>query len=196
MAVRGNIGEVFQPFVGACGRLGAEEPYRSTVRSCPWNGHIRETGFSVIDYIEWFLERYEHVTPSRLIGELRFEWEMAERVILQAQRTRKLELHAYSYQECPSVGRVFDCGRCHTRSDAYIMEDVSGIDFAVVAVLVAQVAVPRILRDAIVEIEASNAHSALFSCLEGTHGSVGLCYLAQLVVYPEASFYPHTDRGG
>ena len=194
MAVRGNIGEVFRPFVGACGRLGAEEPYRSPVRFRPWNGHIRETGCSVIGYIEWFLERYAHVTPSRLIGELRFEWEMTEWVILRAERTRKLELSAYAYQDCPRGGRVFDCGSCDARSDAYVMEDVSGLDFEVVAVLVAQVAVPRLLRDAIIEIEASNARSACFSCRGGTHRSVGLCYLAQLVVYPDASFHPHTRR--
>ena len=181
MAVRGNIGEVFHPFVGACGRLGAEEPYRSPVCFWPWNHHIRESDCSVIRYIEWFLETYEHVSQSRLIGELRFEWEMTEWVILRAERTRKLELHAYSYQDCPRGGRVFDCGSCDARSDAYVMEDVSGIDFEVVAVFVAK-------------IEASNARSAFFSCLGGTHRSVGLCYLAQLVVYPEASFHPHTRR--
>ena len=50
-------------------------------------------------------------------------------MILRAERTRKLELHAYSYQDCPRGGRVFDCGSCDARSDAYAMEDVSGIDF-------------------------------------------------------------------
>ena len=129
-----------------------------------------------------------------LSGELRDEWEMAEWVILRAERTRKLELHAYSYEDCPGGGRVFDCGLCEARSDAYDMKEVSGMDFEVVGVLVAQVAVPRLLRDAIVEIEAFNASSAFFSCDGGTHRSVGLCYLAQLVVYPEASFYPHTPR--
>ena len=194
MAVCGHTGQTFHPFVGACGRLGADEPCRSPMCFRPWKGHIRENDSSVIGYIEWFLERYENVTQSRLIGELRVEWKMAEWVILRAERNRKLELHAYSYQECPRGGRVFDCGSCDARSDAYAMEEVSGIDFEVVAVLVAQVAVPRLLRDAIVEIEASNARSAVFSCLGGTHRSVGLCYLAQLVVYPDASFYPHTRR--
>ena len=152
----------------------------------PWNHHIRENDCSVIRYIEWF-------NPC-LSGELLFEWEMTEWVIRRAERTRKLELHAYAYQDCPRGGRVFDCGSCDARSDAYVMEDVSGLDFEVVAVLVAQVAVPRLLRDAIIEIEASNARSAFFSCRGGTHRSVGLCYLAQLVVYPEASFHPHTRR--
>ena len=160
----------------------------------PWKGHIRENDSSVIGYIEWFLESYKNVTQSRLSDELRVEWKMAEWVILRAETTRKLELHAYSYQECPTGGRVFDCRSCDARSDAYTMEEVSGIDFEVVAVLVAQVAVPRLLREAIIEIEASNARSAFFSCLGGTHRSVGLCYLAQLVVYPDASFHPHTRR--
>ena len=168
------------------GRLGAVEPDRSPVCFWPWNHHIRENDCSVIRYIEWF-------NPC-LSGELLFEWEMTEWVIRRAERTRKLELHAYSYQDCPRGGRVFDCGSCDARSDAYVMEDVSGLDFEVVAVLVAQVAVPRLLRDAIIEIEASNARSACFSCRGGTHRSVGLCYLAQLVVYPEASFHPHTRR--
>ena len=74
------------------------------------------------------------------------------------------------------------------------MKDVTGLDFEVLAVLAAQVAVPRLLRDAIIEIETSNARSAYFSCHGGTHRSPGVIQFLQLAVYTNASFRPHTRR--
>ena len=74
------------------------------------------------------------------------------------------------------------------------MSDVTGMDFRVLQCLIGQSNVAKFIQDVVLKIEAFELARVTFTCDGGTHRSVGVCNLLILLVYPNATFRPHTKR--
>ena len=89
---------------------------------------------------------------------------------------------------------IIDCNNCDARSNDYHMSDVTGMDFRVLQCLIGQSNVAKFIQDVVLKIEAFELARVTFTCDGGTHRSVGVCNLLILLVYPNATFRPHTER--
>ena len=76
----------------------------------------------------------------------------------------------------------------------YDMRDVTGIDFALQAVLVCQTFTPEILQDACKEIEVKNLSTFTLVCMHATHRSVACAVLLAMLAYPNALIRFSTKR--
>ena len=115
-------------------------------------------------------------------------------VIRRATRLRPVTLHAYREADLPRDETVFDCTACDARSSNYNMSDVTGLDFQVLQCLIGQSTIAQLVHDAVLRIETFDLRRVSFTCHGGTHRSVGVCYLVNLLAYPDATVHPHTRR--
>ena len=76
----------------------------------------------------------------------------------------------------------------------YDMSTITGIDFMVQAVIVAQPACIEALHDAVRQIETHNHNEFAFVCHGATHRSVACCILLAQLVYPYAQVCLSTRR--
>ena len=74
------------------------------------------------------------------------------------------------------------------------MPEVTGLDFCVVGTLLEQKPVPSKLRDIVIAIETFSMDKVNLVCAGGTHRSVAMASVLMLTAYPQAVFFPHTER--
>ena len=79
-------------------------------------------------------------------------------------------------------------------SGAGNLKHLTGCDFAVMARLAGQQSTAIALRLAMLQIELQELPEIAFTCLGGTHRSVGCACLLAIVFYPEAHLVFHTDK--
>ena len=103
-------------------------------------------------------------------------------VVSQANYDREVELHAYSERERLS-GSIFQCTAFDARSLHYNMEDVTGLNYPVIATLLNQKAFAAALRELIIEIETFSMNKVNLVCAGGTHRSVGTALILMLTTF-------------
>ena len=111
--------------------------------------------------------------------------------------TRSIRLHAYAEDCAPSIvafinlnTRGLDCRANHM----YRMQEVTGLNFAVQAVLVTQSETAMVLLDACLSIEAHGLTDFAFVCRGGTHRSVACCVLLAALIYQNSEVCLNTRR--
>ena len=107
-----------------------------------------------------------------------------------------LLIHAYRQSELPAGLQYVDVhsGIPCTAMSAGNLACMTGCDFAVMACLASQQSVAVALRLAILQTEMQGLREIAFTCLGGTHRSVGCACLLAAVFYPEAHLMFHTRR--
>lgn len=76
----------------------------------------------------------------------------------------------------------------------YHMSEVSGVAFAVQAVLLSQRLTPEIMNEAMQVIEMNGLEAFSFLCAHATHRSRGCALLLETFLYPRARITFSTDR--
>jgi hypothetical protein len=181
-----------RPFSGMPHRLGGQQPVAQTpsqefqLPSC-----VLCDGADVYPYLQWFASRYG---SSPLGPVAREDWDKSAWVFRQARHDRPLRIHAFRSQDWQGQFASLDCTALEARSHTYDIGSVTGLDFEVLAALVEQREMPRLLREAVMLIEAQGLDEIAFLCDGGTHRSLGCCMLLAALVYKLASVCPHTSR--
>ena len=157
---------------------------------------------TVIEYLQWFTMRYQTEFDSKTLA----EWNQTE-MIFNAIHSRRdsvqretgrgpLQIHAYPHDALPHRLQYIDVdtGIPCTAMGAGNLKYLTGCDFAVMARLTSQQSTAIALRLAMLQVELQGLFEIAFTCLGGTHGSVGCACLLAVVFYPEAHLVFHTDR--
>ena len=144
-------------------------------------------------HIMWYVSRYS----LRMELEAREVWNTLAVESRQYRSDQPLRLYAVAGdfpipQGMPSID-------VHRRgitvlSSLYSINDVTGIDFEVQAVLVVQKATALALLDVCRQVEASDSRHFVFVCHGGTHRSVGCSILLATLVYQKAVTVFTTNR--
>ena len=157
---------------------------------------------TVMEYLQWFTVRYQTEFDSKTLA----EWNQTE-MIFNAIDSRRdsvqretgrgpLQIHAYPHDALPHRLQYIDVdtGIPCTAMGAGNLKYLTGCDFAVMARLTSQQSTAIALRLAMLQIELQGLLEIAFTCLGGTHRSVGCACLLAVVFYPEAHLVFHTDR--
>ena len=157
---------------------------------------------TVMEYLQWFTVQYQTEFDSKTLA----EWNQTE-MIFNAIRSRRdsvqtetgrgpLQIHAYRHAALPHRLQYIDVdtGIQCTAMGAGNLNYLTGCDFAVMARLMSQQSTAIALRLAMLQIELQGLPEIAFTCLGGTHRSVGCACLLAVVFYPEAHLVFHTDR--
>ena len=157
---------------------------------------------TVMDYLQWFSWRYQTEFDSRALA----EWNQTESTFkaicsrqgrFQMETVRRhLQIHAYPRAALPPALQYIDVDtgiQCTTHG-AGSLHHLTGCDFDVMARLTGQQSTAIALRLAMLQIEMQELQEIAFTCLGGTHRSVGCACLLAIVFYPEANLVFHTDK--
>ena len=157
-------------------------------------------------HLEWYVSRFGLQMEAGAME----AWEMLAEASRHYQKTRLLRLYAFAQDSAPpgvAMVNVHDRGLNARCNRMYCMQEVTGLDFRVQAVLIAQKETASVLLDACRLIEAQSSgedawwrrrHSRpadfCFVCLGGTHRSVGCCVLLAALIYQNAEVILTTRR--
>ena len=135
----------------------------------------------------------QHALEAEMVGDLKTEWLQTSWIVSCAKHHRVVNLHAVPEEE-PIRGAKFFCTALDARAASYDMREVTGLDKCVLLTLIKQKMFPMKLREIIIAIEGLSLDHINLVCAGGTHRSVATAYALMLLVYPNARFYPHTER--
>jgi hypothetical protein len=129
-------------------------------------------------------------------------WRIATDAFDKVREGRKICLSAYATSDLPQRLSAQSVDLCSTfepdarpQNHEYKMEDVTGLDRAVMCTLILQEDTANALTWAASLIEEDEKLSELaFTCTGGTHRSVALCCLLSMFAYPNAEIRLTTRR--
>jgi hypothetical protein len=159
------------------------------------------TDGEIVGFVQWYMDYVQlHMSPETLEA-----WKKLETCFWapsMVDRRRALDIYVLAKKNSPllrdantpSVVDVHDRGLDARASTLYNMSDVTGIDFALQAVLVCQTCTPEILIDACREIETGNLFTFTLVCSHATHRSVACAVLLAILAYPNAQICFSTSR--
>ena len=166
-------------------------PERPLVRTFEVPGTWLRGDQTIRDHIRWYAERYDvHLDDTTLRN-----WGYLDECAKDAQR--ELTLCAYAEDNLPWLpsGSIINVARSlNGQSNKYRMQDVTGVNFCVQAVVAAQQNTPILLLHAVYHIECTKDIEFAFACSHGTHRSVALAFLLKTLVYPNATILLTTRR--
>ena len=128
-------------------------------------------------------------------------WERLSCKLSTVCRRRELLLYAFRQDAVPDgfqdASMSVDVHRMGVSAYArswYALEDVTGLDFEVLAVILTQVRTACALLAACQAIEAHDRYEFAFVCHGATHRSVGCCVLLAAIIYSDAIVVLTTAR--
>ena len=157
----------------------------------------RNTDEPPLAYVLWFMHRY----GLQLEPGARACWERLSCKLSTVCRGRELLLYAFRQDAVPDgfqdASMSVDVDRMGVSAYArswYALEDVTGLDFEVLAVILTQVRTACALLAACQAIEAHDRYEFAFVCHGATHRSVACCVLLAAIIYSDATVVLTTAR--
>jgi hypothetical protein len=150
---------------------------------------------NAVDFVQWYMDFIGETMPASTLS----EWQILAEVIPHAVQDRRLTIHVLA-EDSARLARMENVINVHARGlDAhapslYEMHQVTGIDFAVQAVLVRQALTPELIYEACRTVERGNCSSFAFVCAHATHRSCGCAVLLAILVYHDARIIFSTRR--
>ena len=148
-------------------------------------------------FVLWFMHRY----GLQLEPGAQACWECLSCKLSTVCRGRELLLYAFrqdavpdSFQDASMSVDVHRMGVSAYARSWYALEDVTGLDFEVLAVILTQARTACALLDACQAIEAHDRYEFAFVCHGATHRSVGCCVLLAAIIYSDAIVVLTTAR--
>ena len=151
----------------------------------------------ILQYVGWYMFRFGYHMPTAT-GEA---WSKIDTKIAFMKQERPLTIHVLAEDSAsPLLNNAFRSINVHTRGLnahapwAYNMEEVTGIDLLVQAVLVRQPATAEVILDACRFIELQELDTFAFICKGATHRSCCCAILLASLVYRCARIVFSTGR--
>ena len=154
-------------------------------------------GGNVTDFVGWYVRRFEqHMTASTYAA-----WVQLERYLPFVRKERPLVIcimaedsRSLLLANMHATIKVHERGLEARAPHLYNMGEVTGVDFAVQAVLVGQEITPVMLLEACRSIETRDLRDFTFVSRHATHGSCGCAVLLAILVYHNACIIFQTSR--
>ena len=143
------------------------------------------------------LKWYAHHFSLNMEAGAMAAWKMLADESRSYHTARSLRLYAYAQDATPpgvAMINVHDRGLNAHCNHLYRMREVTGVDFAVQAVLITQKETAIVLLDACRLIETRGLADFCFECHGGTHRSVGCCVLLAALIFQNCEVVFTTRR--
>ena len=147
----------------------------------------------MLTHLEWYARRFGLDMEAGAME----AWKMLEDQPRRQRKTRPLRLYAFAQDSTPpgvAMINVHDRGLNARCNHLYRMQEVTGLDFRVQAVLITQQETACVLLDACRLIEVHGLNDFCFVCQGGTHRSVGCCVLLAALIYQNTEVILTTSR--
>ena len=155
-------------------------------------GHWARANGGILQYLGWYWDRLGYDMPTAT----RAAWSDLEEMMVFIQQARPLTIHVLAEDSAsPMLSlNVHDRGLNAKAPSLYNMDEVTGIDFVVQAVLVSQPLTAEVIIDACRVIELQELDTFAFKCKYATHRSCGCAVLLASLVYQRARIAFSTNR--